>query len=393
MKDSKIRLATSLKYLAPFVTAALLGLCPARAVAQEGEVVVVAGGDIAQFHEGLSAYNQPVARTGRLVKRMLLESRREQKQFAILTLGDNFYPNKKVLLDRETGGGPLKLTRVQALGLYVGTWGGITWGCNSLLARGCTCMSFGTCVDGGMLRYTYFGIGNNDIDEEYQADARQPGTSLQWFSGQFDGSRPALKAAGRLRAGSYEFSLGSWSIIALDSNCSDGHARCQADQPRVIEEWAHRNKGKCKLAMMHVPPFYLRGTRDDDPQTYGRNAPGYNAADSWNALVKGGVDVVLTGHEHEYMRFEPAGEISGTTWPKPETHGPLLFIVGTAGADLNTPARTKHAPPAVTALVALRTGRYGVLKMRLKTGAFRYEFLAVDQAAPVDIGGRLCRRQ
>ena len=49
--------------------------------------------------------------------------------------------------------------------------------------------------------------------------------------------------------------------------------------------------------------------------------------DVWKALFDGGVDVALTGHDHNYERFKPLNDAGAID----EATGIVQFVVGTGG--------------------------------------------------------------
>ena|GEM_PF-2448677 len=50
----------------------------------------------------------------------------------------------------------------------------------------------------------------------------------------------------------------------------------------------------------------------------------------WSLLVRSGVDIVLSGHDHDYERFQP---LDADGHPDPR-HGTMQFVVGTGGRSL-----------------------------------------------------------
>ncbi|MCA1830439.1 MAG: metallophosphoesterase, partial [Actinobacteria bacterium] len=127
------------------------------------------------------------------------------------------------------------------------------------------------------------------------------------------------RAGGRSK-GYYSYDIGSWHMIALNSNCG-GAGGCGAVSPQlqwlVADLRAHRNR--CTLAYWHHPRF-SSGLHGDDEST----------APFWRALYTGGADVVLNGHDHDYERFAPQ-----TPAGKADTkHGIREFVVGTGGRNL-----------------------------------------------------------
>jgi 3',5'-cyclic AMP phosphodiesterase CpdA len=122
------------------------------------------------------------------------------------------------------------------------------------------------------------------------------------------------KAAGDPGEGYYSYDLGSWHIVALNSNCGEGEIRCGPGslQGLWLKEDLAAHSNACTLAYFHHPLF-----------TSGSYRPGIERVERlWEVLYAAGVDVVLNGHDHNYQRFAPrilrGGRIprmaSGSSW-------------------------------------------------------------------------------
>jgi hypothetical protein len=159
----------------------------------------------------------------------------------------------------------------------------------------------------------------------------------------------------------YSFDVGSWHVVALDSNCRSVGG-CQAGSPQ--ETWlradlsAHRSK--CVLAFWHHPRW-SSGLHGSDP--------GYDAF--WAALAKAGADVVLSGHDHDYERFAP-------------DRGVRQFVVGTGGRNLYPVLRT--APRSEVH----NTSTFGVLELRLGDGSYTWRFVPSAGGTFTDEGSANC---
>ena len=121
---------------------------------------------------------------------------------------------------------------------------------------------------------------------------RVPGA--QGYFDYFNGVGQANGPAGPTGLGYYSYDLGSWHLIALNSQCSHPPAapqRADCAPGSAQEQWlradlaAHPNR--CTLAYWHHP-------------LYSSGIAGFNDAVQplFRALYEAGADVLLTGHDH-----------------------------------------------------------------------------------------------
>ncbi|MEO8910569.1 MAG: metallophosphoesterase [Gemmatimonadaceae bacterium] len=269
-----------------------------------GATVLVSAGDIAVCgktgDEGTAA----------LVERILTSDSAHNVPTVVATLGDNAYPSGSSGVD---GDYPR---------CFSPSWGS---------AR--------------IMRVLHPSPGNHDYD-----------------SGNLDAySRYFARSAGPSGNGYYSYDVGSWHVVALNSelyfyDLRPGVARAQ-------EDWL-RNDLKdhptlCTLAYFHRPLF-----------SSGVYSPGTKEMHAlWDILDKGNVDVVLNGHEHHYERFLPQTPQGVAD----STRGITEIIAGTGGGEL----RAIHKPVTANSVTQIR-GRFGVLKMSLGAGAYTHAFIDTD---------------
>jgi hypothetical protein len=178
-------------------------------------------------------------------------------------------------------------------------------------------------------------------------------------------------AAGDPTKGYYSFNLGSWHLIALNSNCQN--VACHRGSPQ--EMWlradlaAHQNA--CTLAYWHHPRFTSGSVHHSNAQMQ----------PFWQALYEFHADVALVGHQHNYERFAPQ---TPTGTPDP-VNGIRQFVVGTGGKDLYPFSST----PAPNSEVR-HTGTFGVLKMTLHPTSYEWEFLPEAGTTFMDKGTATC---
>ncbi len=177
-------------------------------------------------------------------------------------------------------------------------------------------------------------------------------------------------AAGPSGRGWYSFNLGSWHVDALNSNCWVAGCAPGGAEYRWLRRDLAAHPRTCQLATMHHPLF-SSGPHGDDSS---------HARSLWRLLYRRGVDVVLTGHDHIYERFALLRP-DGTHDPG---HGFREFVVGTGGAQ-HYPIVRRHAFSQVRKGTA-----FGVLKLRLRRGSYRWRFVSVVGSTFADAGTKSC---
>ena len=173
--------------------------------------------------------------------------------------------------------------------------------------------------------------------------------------------------AGEAGVGYYSYNLGAWHIVSLNSEIP-----MKPGSPQ--EQWLRADlaatKAKCTLAYWHSPRFSSGTEHGSDSSTQ----------PLWQALYENGADVVIAGHEHNYERFAPQTP-SGQADPD---SGIREFVAGTGGAD-----HYEFGPPIANSEV--RNGdTWGVLKLTLAPGAYKWQFIPVAGKTFSDSGSARC---
>ena len=175
------------------------------------------------------------------------------------------------------------------------------------------------------------------------------------------------RLAGATPRGYYSFDLGHWHIVSLNSNI-------EAAVGSVQELWLRNDLAntarKCILAYWHHPVF-TSSPRGDNPKMQ----------DVWRALTDFKADVVLSGHEHNYERFNKQA-VNGAL----ATDGIRQFIIGSGGIGHTASVAIKANSEAFNALT------YGVLKLTLECSAYSWEFPPQLTDVVVDSGSAACNR-
>ena len=153
--------------------------------------------------------------------------------------------------------------------------------------------------------------------------------------------------------GYYAISLGSWRVISLDSNTSGAAA---AAQLAWLKQELATHPTRCTLAYWHHPMYSSGGHGSLERMRA-----------AWEVLQQAGADIVLSGHDHDYERFAPQDGQG-----RRDANGIRQFVVGTGGAFL-TPFLRRRANSEMR-----DNSRYGVLKLDLEAGRYRWEFLEAE---------------
>ncbi len=167
--------------------------------------------------------------------------------------------------------------------------------------------------------------------------------------------------AGDPQKGYYAYDLGEWRVLVLNSEIPM-NAQFSMEDRTAQEDWLRAEfkdrAKKCTVAYLHRPLF----------------SSGYHGAESgmhplYSILFQGGVELVLSGHDHSYERFgpmNPAGMVD-------TVGGITQIVVGTGGTGL----RGFRTPLVRNSRYTIQ-GRHGVLKLTLGAGAWRSAFIDVQ---------------
>ncbi|PWU25070.1 MAG: hypothetical protein C5B48_03195, partial [Candidatus Rokuibacteriota bacterium] len=187
----------------------------------------------------------------------------------------------------------------------------------------------------------------------------------------FNGVGVQTGRAGNRSGGYYSYDIGTWHMIALNSNDACTIVSCAAGSAQ--ETWlkadlaAHTNY--CTLAYWHHPSFNSGN---------GGNLSAMSAI--LNDLYNANADVMLGGHAHDYERFAPQNASGGLD----NARGIRQFVVGTGGA-FWTSFGTIKANSQVR-----QNSTYGVLKMTLHPTSYDWQFVPEAGGTFTDSGTGTC---
>jgi len=178
--------------------------------------------------------------------------------------------------------------------------------------------------------------------------------------------------AGEPAKGYYSYDVGTWHVIALNSNCSKvGGCGTGSAQERWLRADLASSVASCTLAYWHDARF-SSGTVHGSNSAY---------QPFWQALYDYNAEVVLAGHEHVYERFLPQ-----TPSGSPDAvRGLRQFTVGTGG-------RSHYGfRSSVLATSEVRNAdTFGVLSLTLRPGAYDWQFVPEAGRTFTDTGSTTC---
>ena len=188
----------------------------------------------------------------------------------------------------------------------------------------------------------------------------------------YNGPGRSLGVAGARPNGYYSFDVGTWHLIALNSNCARVPGGCGAGSPQ--ERWLRADlaahPATCTLAFEHHP----RWASDNGAFTTPDVQP------LLQALYDARVSILLTGHDHLYERYAPSAPDQSID----RERGVQEFIVGTGGRDLSGIGQIQPNSE-------VRNNRtFGVLKLTLHPGSYDWQFMPISGQTFTDFGSRAC---
>lgn len=173
-------------------------------------------------------------------------------------------------------------------------------------------------------------------------------------------------AAGEAGRGYYAVQIGAWRVIGLNSNIDSTQG---STQERWLKQELANHPSHCTLAIWHHPRF-----------SSGRHGNTLSMQAIWKDLFDAGVEIAITGHDHDYERFAPQGD-AGTA---DATRGIREFVVGTGGAVLRPFGQVE---PNSEVRIA---DNFGALKLTLGKSGYEWQFLPADGGKVNDQGAATC---
>lgn len=185
----------------------------------------------------------------------------------------------------------------------------------------------------------------------------------------FNGLETLSGRAGERGKGYYSFEIGKWHVIAINSNCW-AVGGCTASSPQgkwlLADLAAHPNF--CSIAFFHHPVFSSAHHGNTEYMQ-----------EFWKILSDHKVDLVLSGHDHDYERFLPKDRFG-----KNVEKGTVQIVAGTGG-DSTYSFENKYE-----AGIARNNRDFGVLKLTLHEKSYDFEFVPIIGGSFQDKGSREC---
>ena len=176
-------------------------------------------------------------------------------------------------------------------------------------------------------------------------------------------------AAGVNGKGYYSYDLGSWHILAINTQCTFVGG-CGPGSPE--EQWIRNDlaahPAQCTLAYWHQPPWSSVTGGVSNTRTF------------WTDMVNNGVDLVLTGHFHHYERF---ADLNASGQPVTSGARTREIIAGTGG-------ESEGPFPTPIAGSQVRIRAFGILAVTLTGGSYSWQFKPAAPAGPTDSGSESC---
>ena len=194
---------------------------------------------------------------------------------------------------------------------------------------------------------THPAVGNHEYLTSGGTDCDAAGKAAGYYS--YFGA-----AAGNPAQGYYSYDIGTWHLIALNTNCgSAGGCGTTSPQGKWLQADLAAHTNFCTLAYFHIP-LYSSGGRANS-----------NSKSMWQTLYNANADLILTAHDHTYERFAPQ-DANGNL---DVARGMREFVVGTGGAN-----HTSFTTIATNSEIR-NSDTFGILQLTLHPTSYDWVFV------------------
>ncbi len=171
-------------------------------------------------------------------------------------------------------------------------------------------------------------------------------------------------------SGYWSTDVGAWHVVVLNSNCTTVKGGCHAGSPqqRWLAQDLADSGSRCTVALLHHPRW-----------SNGIAGPDGRVSDLVDTLVSHDVELLLSGHEGDYERFDPL-DASGL----PSATGLVQMVAGNAGQAHYLPEEgaSSWRDRARGPRGAFFDGRHhGVLALTLRTDGWDWTYRALTDAS------------
>lgn len=195
------------------------------------------------------------------------------------------------------------------------------------------------------------------------------GSGTAYFN-YFNGAGASDGPAGPPGKGYYSFDIGGWHLVALNSNCSRVACSAGSEQERWLRADLAAHPAACTLAYWHHPRF-----------SSGHDGSNTSMQALWEALDEADVEILLSGHSHDYERFAPLDRTGAVD----RGDGIRQFVVGTGGAFFTGGLSTRIPGSEVA-----QNDTFGVLMLTLHRSSYDWRFAPVAGSSFSDSGTDPC---
>jgi hypothetical protein len=171
----------------------------------------------------------------------------------------------------------------------------------------------------------------------------------------------------------YSYNVGQWHIVTLDSNSEFDQLEPGTAQYDWLVRDLNRNNRPCTMVTIHHPPLAVG--RDGVNNTVGDHF--------WPVFVNKQVDIVLTGHAHQYQRWHPVDAEGNLA-----QNGTVMIVNGTGG---------HHVDPFQDSDERIAVGfdeepeAFGAMWIKLYGNRMKFKFIN-DAGTVLDKGTIRCNR-
>jgi acid phosphatase type 7 len=186
----------------------------------------------------------------------------------------------------------------------------------------------------------------------------------------FNGPGALDGPAGPRATGYYSYDVGTWHIVALNSNCASVSCSAGSEQETWLRADLAAHPTNCTLAYWHHPRY-----------SSGHDGNNTSTQPLWEALDDFEAEIVLSGHSHDYERVAPVdrdGDIDPAT-------GMRQFVVGTGGAFF-----TGGLGSLIPQSEAAQNTIFGVLFLTLRPTSYDWQFVPEAGKTYSDSGTTAC---